>query len=237
MFSANLQLRRVQYELMSTTARSNFSYWVWLIIAIGLVCLGLWFYSANIRAETEKKNAEESIEQETDILNEAFSGIDQTSLSPLQVELLDVIKSEYARSPEGYDDTVMKYTEGFEESWCADFISWVMKEAGSPNISSETGYWRIPGVLSLQSYYMNISNAYFDSKSSYTPQLGDVAFYIGDATPDFDSSEHAAIVLSYDGTTLVTIGGNEGDDGVLRIRKETVEQNLEKGLVGYGVFE
>ena len=89
-----------------------------------------------------------------------------------------------------------------------------MKEVGSPNISSETGYWRIPGVLSLQSYYMNISNAHFDSKSSYTPQLGDVAFYIGDATPDFDSSEHAAIVLSYDGTTLVTIGGNEGDDGI-----------------------
>ncbi len=165
-----------------------------------------------------------------------IADIDTANLSPLQLKILDIVKSEYAKAPASYDETVLQYTEGFEESWCADFISWVLNEAGSPNLSSETGYWRIPGVLSLQTYYKEM-DGYKTVDDSYVPQLGDAAFYIGQETPDAKSSEHVAFVLSYDGNTLVTVGGNEGDDGTLRVRSETLDANKAKGLVGFGVLE
>jgi len=164
-----------------------------------------------------------------------FASVDASTLTPLQTRIFALLKQEYAKTPRSYDKTVLKYTEGFKESWCADFISWIMNEANSPNISAETGYWRIPGVQSLQTYYMDI-NGYRTVDAEYAPVLGDVAFYIGSQTPDNNSGEHAALVLSYDGKTLVTIGGNEGD-GVLRIRSESIQTNRDKGLVGYGILE
>ncbi len=159
-----------------------------------------------------------------------FPSLDTTSFTIAQKRLLEIITQEYLLQPESYDDNVMKYTEGFEESWCADFISWVRMEAGRPYISEDTDYWRIPGVVSLKDYYA-ASDAYV-MVGSYTPKFGDVAFYFGE-TPDGKSREHVALVLDVKNDTLVTIGGNETDRGILQIRTNDLREG-ERGLTAFG---
>ncbi len=144
--------------------------------------------------------------------------------------MLEVMKQEYAKQPTSYDSTVLEYTEGVKESWCADFVSVVRFEAGKPFVNQETGYWRIPGVQSLRDYYA-ASNAYH-FVGTYTPKFGDVAFYFGE-TPDGQNREHVAFVLSVNGDTITTLGGNETDKGILQIRRDTLAEGV-KGLAGFG---
>lgn len=160
-----------------------------------------------------------------------FPALDQTTLTPVQRRLLALAKDEYAKNPVSYDTTVMHYTEGFKESWCADFVSWLRNEAGVPFEHPETGYWRIPGVSTMRDYY-RAYNAYF-AVGEYTPKLGDMAFYEGE-TPDGQNSEHVAMVLGVtDDTTLLTIGGNETKKGIVQVRTNKLALG-ERGLVGFG---
>lgn len=160
----------------------------------------------------------------------ALDSLETKDFSSLQRDVLAILKQEYAKKPSRYDNTVLTYTEGFEEPWCADFISWVFNEAKSPFIHPETGYWRIPGVNTLISYYQQYDA--YHAVGEYTPVFGDVAVYIGE-TPDGDSNEHVAIVLAVESDTLITIGGNESDKGILQIRHDKLAEG-EKGLVGFG---
>lgn len=160
-----------------------------------------------------------------------FPSIDASSLTPVQQRLLLVLKQEYALHPQNYDNNVMKYTEGNEESWCADFISWAMDQADSPYTNPNSQRWRIPGVLTLQDIYRN--DGAYRAAGTYIPKLGDVAFYIGNQTPDGGSNEHVALVLKVEGNTVTTIGGNENNGGV-QIRTDQIKAG-EKGLVGFGI--
>lgn len=126
-------------------------------------------------------------------------------------------------------------TESIRESWCADFISWTYLQADTQLVNPHSGYWRIPGVLTLQTYFRD-NGAYTSVDSGYIPKLGDVAFYIGSQTPDNTSDEHAAFVIAANGDQITTLGGNEGT-GVMRLRTEKIQQNKDKGLVGYGQLE
>lgn len=62
------------------------------------------------------------------------------------------------------------------EPWCADFVSWVYKEAGHPLKNPNSGSWRIPGTYTLREYY-EAQGAFRPADSGYEPQLGDVAIY------------------------------------------------------------
>lgn len=166
-------------------------------------------------------------------INQAFIEVPIGSLDPTQQRLLTLLKQEYSKSPKSFDNSVLKYTEGFKESWCADFITWSLMKADTPVINPDTEYWRIPGVQTLQQYYIN-NDAYTSADSGYTPQLGDVVFYIGSQTPDNSSNEHAAFVLGVTADAkIITIGGNEAN-GIMRVRTESLKTNVSKGLVGYG---
>lgn len=159
-----------------------------------------------------------------------FPEINETKLTPVQKRIVTLARSEYAKRPTGYDQSVMSYTEGAREPWCANFISWIRDEAGIPYEHPTTGYWRIPGVSTLRDYYRNYS-AYLPA-DEYTPKLGDVAFYEGD-TADENSSEHVALVLGVEGDKLITIGGNETKDSILQIRYSKFAVG-ERGLVAFG---
>lgn len=165
----------------------------------------------------------------------AFGNIDTSSLSPARQRVFTIIQQEYDKNPKYFDDAVMTYTEGIRESWCADFISWTYLQADTQLVNPHSGYWRIPGVLTLQTYFRD-NGAYTSVDSGYIPKLGDVAFYIGSQTPDNTSDEHAAFVIAVNGDQITTLGGNEGT-GVMRLRTETIQQNKDKGLVGYGQLE
>lgn len=179
---------------------------------------------------TQQESPAQAVEEEKS-QSQDFPVVDATGFSVVQRKVLALAEQEYRRSPMGYDKTVMKYTEGFKESWCADFISWVFNEAGTPLVHPDTGYWRIPGVQTLAAYYQQ-EDAYHEIGNGYKPKLGDVAFYFGE-TPDGDSAEHVAMVLEVRGDTLVTIGGNEGDRSILQVRYDKLQKDT-KGLTAIG---
>lgn len=159
-----------------------------------------------------------------------FPALDTSSFTATQQKMLTIMKAEYAKEPVSFDETVLDYTEGFKESWCADFVSWVRIEAGKPFINPETGYWRIPGVQSLRDYYASSDAYHFIG--TYTPKFGDVAFYFGE-TPDGTNREHVAFVLAVQGDTLITLGGNETSKGILQLRSNKLAEG-ERGLSGFG---
>lgn len=203
-----------------------------VILAVVIVTLFIWHPFNDSKNNADAQTGTQPSLSRTE---KAFSSVEESSLSPARQRVLAILKQEYAKDPKYYDETVLKYTEGNRESWCTDFISWVFAEADTELINPHSGYWRIPGVLTLQTYFKD-NDAYALSTSDYTPKLGDVAFYIGAQTPDNSSDEHAAIVIDVDGAQITTLGGNEGS-GVMRLRTESISENLEKGLVGYGKLE
>lgn len=202
-----------------------------IIVLVIVAVLFVWHPFANESvSQTVESVVSQKSRSERDLAN-----VSTENLSENRKLIFTLIKQEYDKDPKYFDETVMKYTEGNRESWCADYISWIYLKAGEALINPNSGYWRIPGVLTLQKYFID-NNAYASVDSDYTPKLGDVAFYIGSQTPDNTSDEHAAFVIQVKGDTITTIGGNEGT-GVMRLRTETIEQNKAKGMVGYGQVE
>ncbi len=146
--------------------------------------------------------------------------------------IVQITRQEYAERPTSYDRTVLKYTDGNKEPWCADFTSWVMKQSGVPYKNQNSTSWRIPGVLTLQEYYKS-ENRYIKADGKYRPKVGDVAIYVGERTLDGRSRQHANIVLDTIGDNMVTIGGNE--QGRMRVSMVNFKTN-ESSLVGFGTL-
>jgi hypothetical protein len=102
----------------------------------------------------------------------------------------------WTSEPNNHEALLNEYTAGapFEE-WCADFVSYVYKEAGYPFNSGEYNGWD-------ENIASNIVNQGFtvDSSSGYIPQPGDVAYF------DYPGG-HVEIVVS-GGKTPTFIYGN-----------------------------
>ncbi len=80
----------------------------------------------------------------------AFPELNRATLDPAQARIVDVLQAQYRDQPGG-----SHFSEGIEEPWCADFVSWVLNEAGQPLTNPNSGSWRIPGVYTLQEYYQS----------------------------------------------------------------------------------
>lgn len=160
-----------------------------------------------------------------------FPTIDTTDLNETQKRIIKITHTEYNKRPISFDSTVLKYTDGNKESWCADYTSWVLKEADQPLVNPTSGYWRIPGVLTLQQYF--IQTGRYKKAGTYTPKTGDLAIYIGDKTLDGRSRQHTNIVLKVEGVTMTTIGGNER--GRMRISTQDYRTH-QNSLVGFGTL-
>ncbi|MFB7876075.1 CHAP domain-containing protein [Nocardia sp. NPDC056064] len=153
---------------------------------------------------------------------EPFPTLDTEHLDEQQIALVEVLRREYEQPGDG-----RKYAEGVEEAWCADFVSWTMREAGRPLANPNSGSWRIPGVYTLQEYYQQVGR-FTRGDVGYRPRAGDVVLY----GPDSPLGQHTNIVLESDGETITTIGGNEL--GGIRVRTITLAETDD--LVGYGRF-
>lgn len=149
-----------------------------------------------------------------------FPDVDPTTLSAGQQRIVDILRAEFDVQ---YPGTT--YAEGVEEPWCADFVSWVMREAGRPFANPHSGSWRIPGVATLEEYYRSIDR-FVDVGSDFRPAIGDVALYSA-ASP---FGQHTNIVVAVDGDVMTTIGGNEANE----IRVSTFTIGEDPGLVGFG---
>jgi len=143
-----------------------------------------------------------------------------------------VAAGELAQSPTEFDESVLMYTDGNMEPWAASFVSWVFKESGREFTGGLSGGWRRPSVTDLQEMFKNEEGFEYFNVGDGKPRAGDVAFYIGDQTPDGGSTSHVNIVMEVNNNgTMVTIGGDEGN----RVSEST--QAIEPGensLVGFG---
>lgn len=94
---------------------------------------------------------------------------------------------------------VNKYTDSTLEFWCADFVSWVYKQAGTPFTGGSSGGWRYPGVSGLRAWFEK-NGTYTLNSSSVTPKPGDVYITAGES--------HTGIVEKVKGGRVYTISGN-----------------------------
>lgn len=147
-----------------------------------------------------------------------FPRID-TRATAQQRAVLEVLEAEHTRQRPG-----TFYAEGVDEQWCADFVSWVMREAGVPLVNPHSGHWRIPGVYTLEEYY-GAAGRYEPAGSGYRPDIGDVVLYRN----RLGFGQHTNIIASVDGDTAITVGGNES--GRIRIHGLDLD---DPAIVGYG---
>jgi len=132
--------------------------------------------------------------------------VDTTTLTTAQRSLWSTLDQAYADQQPG---TV--YSQGKSEAWCADFVSWVYNEAGYPFSNPNSGSWRIPGTFTLAEYFQTQHVFHSPGETGFTPRLGDVAIYTNESLV---WTQHTNIVIGYDGTWLVTIGGNQSHGAV-----------------------
>jgi hypothetical protein len=152
-----------------------------------------------------------------------FPEMDNKTLSDKQQSIVTILKKEYELNPDG-----KKYSEGVDEPWCADFVSWTMREAGLPLSNPNSGSWRIPGTYTLREYYESIGT-FRSGESNYSPKIGDIVLYDNPST----FGQHTNFVLNNDNGLITTIGGNE--PGGIRIT--THRASDDPGLVGYGLLK
>lgn len=143
-------------------------------------------------------------------------------LNPTQQHLLNLLKTEWQTQPAG-----TKYSQGVKEPWCADFVSWSLREIDQPLANPHSGSWRIPGVYTLEEYFK--SQHRWRAFGQYQPQFGDVALY----RPDSKFGHHTNFVLDYRDGQLTTLGGNEF--GAIRIQTHRLDEEL--GLIGFGLLK
>lgn len=106
------------------------------------------------------------------------------------------------------------------EFWCADFVSWVYREAGRPFTGGVDGGWRLPGVAGVKAWLQD-GHQWFAVGSAEAPQPGDAVVLHGE--------EHVGIVDHMDGQTLHTIEGNTSNTVARR------EYSMTSGsVVGWG---
>ena len=149
-----------------------------------------------------------------------FPTVDTTTLSPPQARIVALLEAEHGTQRPG-----TFYSEGVEEPWCADFVSWIMREAGMPLSNPNSGHWRIPGVYTLQEYYESQSR-FQEVGDGYRPAVGDVVLYDNSSWV----GQHTNFVVAVDGDTATTVGGNEFG----RIRVHTVDWASDSAVVGFG---
>ncbi|MGW0175582.1 CHAP domain-containing protein [Rhodococcus sp. NPDC003322] len=149
-----------------------------------------------------------------------FPDVDRGALSAQQVAVVDLLEAEHdAQRPGTF------YSEGVKEPWCADFVSWIMREAGQPLSNPNSGHWRIPGVYTLQEYYQS-EDRFEPVGGGYRPVVGDVVLYDNSSWV----GQHTNVVVAVDGDTATTVGGNEFG----KIRVHTVDWAEDSAVVGFG---
>jgi hypothetical protein len=144
----------------------------------------------------------------------------QPGLTPIRQRIVAVLRAQYENPPE----SPAVYTEGIREPWCADFVSWTQRRAGSPVRNPTNGSWRIPGVATLADYYRSVGRFH---GPDYRPKPGDVVIY----EPPNRFKQHTNTVIAVDGDRVTTLGGNEPPNG---ISVNSYRLSKVRGIVGYG---
>ncbi|MGB6072590.1 MAG: CHAP domain-containing protein [Rhodococcus sp. (in: high G+C Gram-positive bacteria)] len=150
---------------------------------------------------------------------EAFPEVNAGELTTDQARVVELLRTEHELQRPG-----TFYAEGIDEAWCADFVSWIMKEAGLPLSNPNSGSWRIPGVYTLQEYYQEQGR--YEAVGDYTPSVGDVVLYDNTSW----DGQHTNVIVAVEGDEAITVGGNEAG----KVRVHTLHYASDSGVVGFG---
>ncbi len=154
---------------------------------------------------------------------EPFPAYDEESLAPTRADILGTVRREY-ENPRN----ALEYSDGNNEAWCADFVSWIYYTSGHQFKNPVSGSWRIPGTHTLQDYFVE-ENRWHEKSAGGVPQPGDVVIYRGGIF-----GEHTNIVVSTYYDEIITIGGNENG----KIMMHRIDYNDGRyGIQGFGSAE
>jgi hypothetical protein len=188
--------------------RAHTPWWLWVILAVAALAIGATAYVAlhgrAVMNTLELMSAE----------SQRFPAYADGELTAAQQKLVGIIKAEYEAQPGG-----TKYSEGVAEPWCADFVSWVARENGTPFVNPNSGSWRIPGTITLREY-LEAKGVWHPYGSGYQPKVGDVAIYDGNGP----FGQHTNFVMRNDNGELTTVGGNE--NGAIHVQTHTLNDDL-----------
>ena len=152
-----------------------------------------------------------------------FPEYSDDQLSQTRMDIIRIIEQEY-KNPRNK----LEYSDGVDEPWCADFVSWVYNSAGHKFKNPASSGWRIPGVHTLKEYFED-EGRWHDKESGSIPEPGDVIIYDG-----ITFGQHTNIVVSVYYDELTTVGGNENG----KIMMHNVDYNDGRyGILGYGSAE
>jgi hypothetical protein len=170
----------------------------------------------------------------------ALTGVDGgvCSSSANSGRVIDVARAELAKKihedPNGCNcgPGVDDYTDHNPEFWCADFVSWVYKQAGTPFTGGASGGWRIPAAVGIANW-MKAHGVWFDNESgSGDPKPGDAIYFShSHSGATGGANDHIGIIEKVDGDTLTTIEGNSGN-AVNRNTYPGYRSNAE--IIGWG---
>lgn len=125
-------------------------------------------------------------------------------------------------------DGYHKYSQGRDENWCADFVSWLYNTAGYPLAETKDG--NVPAVDTIKSIGEKGDIFTYHDSSNYKPQPGDLVIQKG---PDIS---HVMIVASVEGNKMTVIGGNQsGTNGFTtsKVTQYTITGFNVDSIIGY----
>jgi hypothetical protein len=114
-------------------------------------------------------------------------------------------------------------------NWCAEFARWVWATSGVPDVAGLNSW-----AQSFKAYGQE-RGLYHARGSGYTPQPGDAVVFDWDhSSGDDHPIDHVAIVTSVSGSTVNTIGGNQGSGSVTQTVVSRASYALSNGDIdGY----
>lgn len=122
-------------EHQQATAPKFFSKKRYIILSIiALLLIALSVIAAQSKIADKLSSLVNSVRLDRSPGESAFPDIDMANLSPTRQKIISLAKTEFKAQPAG-----AKFSQGAEEAWRANFVSWIMYQAGAPLKNPHTG--------------------------------------------------------------------------------------------------
>ncbi len=124
-----------------------------------------------------------------------------------------------------------KYSQGRNENWCADFVSWIYNQAGYPLKKGNQG--NVASVDEVRSIGEKGETFTFNKSGDYTPQPGDIVIQKNTDPKNYIS--HVMLVVAVNGNKMTVLGGNQGGGGFTssKVTEYTITGFATSDIVGY----
>jgi hypothetical protein len=129
------------------------------------------------------------------------------------------------------------------EEWCADFASWLYKQAGDPFTGGAAGGWMLPAVKQIADLGSADQQFHWHDANGYTPVPGDLAIhdygFKDSNSKNGHNYNHVNVVVGVTGTQITLIGGDQGSGpygGPLNaavVSQGTINSSTDDGIFGY----